>query len=184
MKDDILISIDQDKEPYIKNITNDKIINLTGESGSGKTYYSKKWYGNSGYVVIDTDEVFARYEKSSGINKELGTMFRSKYQQLPSLFTDFEMIYEDILDYCKDMDKTIIIDSAQYRNVKDVSKIKGQIIIMRTSINTCYNRCIQRYLAKKPNATEEELNEYKNKKKNMYDWYKALNEFIKKIDSL
>lgn len=40
-KKDILIDISISKEPYIKNITNDKIINLTGESGSGKSYFSK-----------------------------------------------------------------------------------------------------------------------------------------------
>lgn len=33
---DLLISRFVNKDPYIKDITQDKIINITGESGSGK----------------------------------------------------------------------------------------------------------------------------------------------------
>lgn len=36
INNELLIELDIDKEPYIKKITDDKIINLTGESGSGK----------------------------------------------------------------------------------------------------------------------------------------------------
>ena len=36
--EEIEISLSVDKEPYIKELSNDKIINLTGQSGSGKTH--------------------------------------------------------------------------------------------------------------------------------------------------
>ena len=39
----LLISINIDKDPYIKEISKDKVINLTGESGSGKSYFSSKY---------------------------------------------------------------------------------------------------------------------------------------------
>lgn len=181
----LLISIIVDKEPYEKNITKDNIINLTGESGSGKSYYTNKWNNDSNYIVIDTDEVFSRLDKSSGINKELGLYLKNKYKDnIPSLFNDFDLIYDDIINYFKDTDKTIVIDSAQYRNMKNVSNLKGKVIILRTSIDTCYNRCINRYLNNHQNITEEELTKYKNKKINMFTWYKSLNEFIKKVDNI
>ena len=36
---DILIDLKINKEPYIKKLTEDNIINLTGESGSDKSTY-------------------------------------------------------------------------------------------------------------------------------------------------
>ena len=37
VKSDVLISRFVDKEPFIKDLSNDKVINVTGESGSGKS---------------------------------------------------------------------------------------------------------------------------------------------------
>lgn len=181
---DLLISRFIDKEPYIKEISNHKIINITGESGSGKSYFSKEYIDNDNYIVIDTDEVFSKFENSSAINKELGIMFRNKYEKLPNIFEDFDLIYKDILNYFKESDKTIVIDSAQFRNIKDYSLLKGKVIIMRTSINTCYERCINRWILNHKNHTKDELDKYKNKKYGMFSWYKALNKFLKEIEKL
>lgn len=182
--DNILIELDNSKEPYIKMITTDKIINLTGESGSGKSFYAKQYINDNDYIVVDTDEVFARFNTSNGINKELGIFFRNKYKELPSLFEDFDKIYLDIIDYFTKTEKTIIIDSAQFRNMKDLSLLRGQIIVMRTSINTCYERCINRWNMNHPLATKEEQEAYAEKKKKMYNWYKSLNNFLIEVDKL
>jgi len=183
---DILIDLEIDKEPYIKKITNDKIINLTGQSGSGKSYYANQYKDNDNYVIVDTDEIFndERFKKTIEINKELGIMFRKKYQKLPSLYEDFDTIYQDILNYLKDCNKTIIIDSAVFHCIKDISLLKGTIMIMRTSINTCYKRCIERYKKNNSNATPEEIQKYSEKKKKIYDWYHYSNKFLKEIDKL
>lgn len=183
---DILIDLNIDKEPYIKKLTNDKIINLTGQSGSGKSFYAQQHFNNDEYLIIDTDEVFSehRFINSKGINKELGEMFRSKYDVLPSLGENFDLIYQDILDYCEDIDKTIVIDCAVFHCIKDVNLLKGTVIIMRTSINNCYRRCIERFKKNNPRYTEEELNDYIKRKKKIFIWYKYSNEFIEKIDNL
>ena len=72
------ISLYVEKEPYFKEITNDKIINLTGQSGSGKTTYANQHFKNEEYVIIDTDEVLSekRFLQSTGLNKELGELFK------------------------------------------------------------------------------------------------------------
>lgn len=183
---DILIDLEIDKKPYIKELTDDKIINLTGQSGAGKSYYAKQNFNNDEYLVIDTDEIFSeeRFAHSSGINRELGEMFRQKYKYLPNCGDDFDLIYQEILDYCKDLDKTIVIDSATFHCIKDINLLKGKIIIMRTSINTCYKRCIERFKEQNPNCTNQELNDFKERKKKIYVWYKFSNEFIKNIDKL
>lgn len=187
---DLDIKLNEYKEPYIKQLTNDNIINLTGQSGSGKSTYANKNFSSEEYQIIDTDDVFSekRFEESTGLNKKLGEYFRSKYKELPNLSNDFDLIYNEIIDYCKGSNKTIVIDCAQFHCCKDISILKGKIIIIRTDIDTCYNRAISRWIeTHKQNNwcyTEEELNAYKERKKAIYKWYKYSNEFIRKIDNI
>ena len=172
------ISLYVTKEPYIKELTEDKIINLTGQSGSGKSTYAKKYFDNDDYIIIDTDEILSenRFKKATGINKELGKIFRNKYKILPNLGEDFDLIYKEILNYCNNITKTIIIDCAQFHCIKDISILKGKIIVIRTDIDTCYNRCIERFKKNNPTATEEEIRKYLEKKKSINKWYKYSNE--------
>ena len=184
------ISLYISKEPYEKNLSSDKIINLTGQSGSGKSYYARKHFNTEEYEIIDTDDILSdkRFEISTGLNRKLGEMFRKKYQILPNLADDFDLIYTDIIDYCKSINKTIVIDCAQFHCIKNINLLKGKIIIIRTDIDTCYNRTISRWLDQHKNSnvsySEEELQKYKERKKAIYKWYKGSNEFIKRVDSL
>jgi len=184
IKSELLISICVDKVPYIKNITNDKFINITGESGSGKSYYTNQYKDNEDYIIIDTDILFSNEEVEEKYIKDLRKIILSTFnEEIKSiLIPHFDECYKIILDYFKGTDKTIVIDSAQYRNLKDISLLKGKIIIMRTSIDTCYERCIERFKKKFPNATEEERDRYIEKKKAIYKWYESLNNFILRVD--
>ena len=68
---------------------------------------------------------------------------------------------------------------------KNIDKLKGKIIILRTDIDTCYERTITRWKSNKNNNyTDEDLNAYKERKKAIYKWYKQTNEFIHKIDEM
>ena len=180
IKSDLLISRFIDKEPYHKVITKDKIINLTGESGSGKSYYTKSLDDN--YLIIDTDILFSDKPCNETITN-LRNMFITKYGKLPNLIEEFDTCYQDILNYFKDVDKYLVIDSAQYRNIKDLSLLKGEIIILRTSANTCYERCISRYMTK-PSINKDELEKYKERKKAIFTWYHSVNKLLERIDNL
>ena len=186
MNKNIYIEIDKDKEPYIKQITDDNIINVTGQSGSGKSTYIKEHFYNDNYILVDTDEIFSekRFANAIGINKELGEYFRSKYKQLPDLSNDFDLIYQEILNYLQQYSKIIVIDCAQFHFIKDINLLKGKVIIIRTSINTCYKRCLERFKKNNPNASKKVFNKYALKKKKIYEWYKYSNEFIKRIDEI
>ena len=186
IKDKNLINLCVTRDPLEKIISNDRVINLTGQSGSGKSYYSRKYLNDGNYLVVDTDEIFSdkRFNETSGINKELGMMFREKYDMLPNLSDNFDLIYNDILDYCRRYNKTIVIDCAQFHCMKNLRNLRGKIIIMRTDINTCYERCLSRFRNNWPNATEEEFEKYAEKKKKIFIWYNGTNEFIKRIEKL
>ena len=182
IKSDILISRFVSKEPYIKNISSDKIINITGESGSGKSTYTKKYLDNDNYIVIDTDEIIKDTPTSNKNCIEFREYLKSKYNDnIPNIYSNFSIIYRDILKYYKNTDKTLVIDSAQFRNLmteKELNLLKGKVIIIRTSIEECYKRVINRWKETNKNYTEEELEKYKNKKIGMFEWYKSLNDFI------
>ena len=181
-KQELYITEDIDKDPYIKHISNDLVLNITGESGSGKTTATEKYKDNPTCCIIDTDLLFSTKKEVSKDVLNLRKYLIKKYNELPDLITNFDSIYKDILEFFKDDGRLIIIDSAQYRNIKDISILKGDIIVIRTCINNCYNRCIERYKELNKNATFEDIAAYSEKKKNMYKWYHALNSFIDKLD--
>lgn len=183
IKSDLLISRFIDKDIYTKVLTSDRVINITGESGSGKSYYSKKYMNDDNYVVIDTDVVFGNAKASNKYEEELHNKVHTKFGSDNSvLCTNFDDCYLYMLDCLKDIDKTIVIDSAQYRNVKNLDILKGEIIVVRTSIETCYQRCVNRYKERNPNATLEELEKYNNKKKALFEWYHAINRLLERIE--
>lgn len=182
IKSSLLISRFVDKEPYIKKITDDKVINLTGESGSGKSYYSDKYANDENYIIIDTDIVFSDKPSDNKESVELRKIFNDKPKDY--LFTNFDEFYLSVLDYYKDIDKTIVIDSAQYRNIKDCSILKGEIIVMRTSIETCYERVLNRWKSINKNYNNEDYEKYAEKKTAMFKWYDNLNNFLEKIDKI
>lgn len=186
---DLDIEVDKYKDIYEKKIGDDKIINITGSSGAGKSTYVRKYFNSDEYLLVDTDDIFSEksFLDSTGINKKLGNYFRNKYQKMPTLCDDFDLIYKEILEYCKDMNKIIVIDSAQFGNCRDLNILKGKIIVVRTDINTCYERCLLRYKKVHDEQSEnytEELNEYAKKKRKLYLWRDGLNNFIRKIDCL
>lgn len=181
---DLFIELDVDKEPYVKVISDDKVINLTGESGSGKSTYVKEHFNDDNYIVLDTDLINKGFDKATGENKRFGEYLRSKYDVLPHDCEEFDVLYKEIIDYYKDSNKTLVIDSAQFRNIKDINLLKGKVIVIRTCINTCYERCINRWKNKKDNYTQEELDNYMERKKGMYIWYLSLNKFIEKINNI
>lgn len=188
IKSPLDISLCITKDPYIKVLTEDKIINLTGQSGSGKSTYAKKYFDSDKYVIIDTDDIFSekRFQEATGLNKELGYMFRKKYKVLPNLAENFDLIYNEIIDFCNNYNKIIVIDCALFHCVKDLKILKGKLIIIRTDIDTCYKRTINRWIEhqkmKKYDYTNDEFNEYFERKKSIYKWYKETNKFIRRID--
>ena len=86
----ISINLYIDKEPYIKEITNDKIINITGESGSGKSYYTNKYLNDDNYIVIDTDLIFGDRPTTNQDCLNIREIFKDEPKDI--LITLFEII--------------------------------------------------------------------------------------------
>ena len=83
------------------------------------------------------------------------------------------------------MNKTIVIDCAQFHCAKDLNILKGKIIILRTNIETCYQRTISRWIENHNGIyKQEELEQYKERKKAIFKWYKGTNQFIHNINNI
>jgi len=76
------------------------------------------------------------------------------------------------------------VDCALFHCIKDISLLKGKLIMIRTCADTCYNRTIERFIKNNGNYSEEELEEYSKRKKAIYKWYKLSNEFLKKVNQI
>lgn len=180
LHEELDISLNIDKDPYIKKISDDLVVNVTGESGSGKSTLVNKYLDDPGCIVIDTDLL----KDGSGIYSELRKYFNDKFGKTPSLIEEFDLFYTSLIDYFRDSGKMLIIDSAQYRNIKDINNLIGEVIVIRTCINTCYQRCLDRYEEIHSDVSFEEKSDYANRKKGMFTWYKSINEFIYKLDKM
>ena len=146
----------------------------------GKSYFSNKYINDDNYIVIDTDILFSNQPSNNKECVQLREIFKDKPKDY--LFTNFDEFYIKTLEYFNDTSKTVVIDSAQYRNIKDCSILKGKIIVMRTSIETCYERVLNRWKSNMKTYTKEEYIKYATRKSGMFKWYKGLNKFLKKIN--
>jgi dephospho-CoA kinase len=92
----MFITTSQNKPAYHKMITPDRIVNVTGETGSGKSSLCQIEFGdNERYLVIDTDKIFASGPTSPEI-ESLREVFKNKtkdilttYDRSPPLQANF-----------------------------------------------------------------------------------------------
>ena len=113
-KENLYVDIDIDKDPYIKHLSDDLVLNITGESGSGKTTQTEKYKNDPSCIVIDTDEVYKSKNKSNA-NQEVYDMLIKKYNELPDLFTSFDEVYKSIINHFKYSNKLVVLSLEIYK---------------------------------------------------------------------
>ena len=185
-KNKIRIEISVDKEPYIKLISKDKVINITGEQSSGKSYFANDYKCDEDYIIICTDNIFGDKLLMNADEASIRLLMKEKYQDKYKeiIKNDFDSFYKDVINYFKNTNKTIVIDSSAFRYVKDVKILKGKIIVMRPSVDRCYKRMIEKYKSKNPKYTKVSLKQYETEAKKIYTEYIKINNLIDNIESL
>lgn len=129
------INFFRDKLDYIKVVSKDKIVDVMGSVGSGKSTYAKQFINDDSYIIIALDSI----NDPNTINKdviEVRKILLKKYKELEKYIS---LYYEDIVKYIKDKNKKGIIEGMN-SNIKDVSIFKGTIIVKRTARFKCYYR--------------------------------------------
>ncbi len=179
-----LIDLYINKEPLIFNISNDDIINVTGETGSGKSTYVKNNFNEIDYDIVETDKLFSDKFEHNDLLKEIRKEIFKKYSDeyypggynLRINFNHFNECLTIILKHKKE--KPLIIDSGQYRHLKNYDLLKGKLIIIRTSVTESVKRACERFLKTHVNPTEEEIELHKIKKYTAYELHKKFNTII------
>ena len=183
-----------DKGLYYKKISNDKVINITGEGGSGKSTLANGYRNDENYLVVDYDMILLNPDVGT-IEYELKQMLIKKYGN--SLFENiskvgidkvkenFTTMYNEIINYLSNHNKTIVLDGTQLRFINDAKIIKGEFVALRLSIQTCVSQSVQRFIQNNPQATAEQIQEYTQKRANiLHQLNPMMNELLTQVDML
>ena len=180
----------KDYPTIIKNKGLNKIKKGTDESITSDKYYINLKPNADDYSIYSLNVLPKRkYRKGSLNPKKYGeTLFervgKVGYEQVKN---SFSTMYNEIVNYLmnKYPNKTIVLDGSQLRFINDVNMIKGEVVALRPSIQTCVNQSLNRMLSKNPSASVEEIENYKKKRfEILHQLNPLMNELLNKIDSL
>lgn len=183
-----------DKGLYYKKISNDNVINITGEGGSGKSTLANGYRNDENYVVVDYDMILLNPNVGT-IEYELKQMLIKKYENIlfeninkvgiDKVKANFTTMYNEIINYLSNRNKTIVLDGTQLRFINDVKVIKGEFVALRPSIQTCVSQSVQRFIQNNPQVTAEQIQEYTQKRTNiLHQLNPMMNELLTQVDIL
>lgn len=69
-------------------------------------------------------------------------------------------MYNEIINYLSNKNKTIVLDGTQLRFIRDAKTIKGEFVALRPSLQTCVSQSVKRFIQNNPQATIEQIQEY------------------------
>lgn len=153
----------KDQDDYVKDLTNDNIINVIGTKGSGKTTISLNYINDDEYIVINCDNIFKdrhTLEESEELTS-IKKMLNDKYGLL-NINDDFTNCYNDIIKYILSKNKKGLIEGNSIQNV-EFNSLKGRIVIKRTALLKSFKRAVKRDL-----KNEYYMNLEKEKHKYLY----------------
>ena len=194
MKDKIKLWIDK-KDIEIK-CTEDKIINITGMIGAGKSTEANKYRDNNNYIVISLDCLYRGQDKGN-LNEETKVINKILQEKLPNKDKEeyFKEYYYEIIKYISNVNKPVIwVLEGQhiyrYLNLKDV---RGTLIVKRTCLINCWIRSITRHIKKKKIRLKNNEITKKQYRKDIWNlikkrtkqvkYYQDLNKFLYEISN-
>lgn len=145
MKREDKIFLFRDRPDYVKKITDDDLFNITGEKGSGKSFFGENLDNNSFYVV-HLDSVFipegsSFHKESDDVKKMLIKKYGNDLE--PERFF-CEKYYSDIVNFSLKFGRPVYIEGGNFSDILDVSVIAGTVIVKRTSVIKCFFRVLKR----------------------------------------
>ncbi len=150
MKNKVRLLIDKKDLEFER--TNDKIINITGMIGSGKTTQANKYRENTNYIVVSLDCLYRGQDKEN-MNKETQNISQILQKKFPNQNNEkfFKEYYCEIIKYINNFNKPVtwILEGQHIYRFLNPEDIKGKLIIKRTCLIKCYIRSIARHISKK-----------------------------------
>jgi len=185
----------KDQDDYVKKLTDDKVINVIGTKGSGKTTSSLKYIEDDDYIVVNLDSLFdspGANEKDKELPK-IRDMLIKKYGYLQDGH-DFTSYYNDIIDYVKKRNKTLLIEGNSLEGM-DLKNLKGKVVVKRTSVFKSFRRSVKRdykneyfmNLEKEKHKHIYKLTRFykiTKRRKKIFKQYKNIEAIIEKLEKL
>ena len=189
---DLMIDEVVDKGLYYKKISNDRVINITGEGGSGKSTLANEYRNDDSYIVIDYDLILLD-PKEGTIEYELKQMLVEKYGNmlfesinkigLERVKENFTTMYSEIINYLSNKNKTIVLDGTQLRFISDANMIKGEFVLLRPSLQTCISQSVKRFIQNNPQASDDQIQQYTQKRSYvLHQLNPMMNELLAQVD--
>ena len=134
----------RDQKDYVRELTNDNIVNVIGTKGSGKTTSSLKYINDDRYIVINCDRLLElpSSEKEDKELTKIRNMLKEKYGTIKT-GKDFINCYNDIIQYIMDKKKKALIEGKIIQDI-DSELLKGKIIVKRTAVFKSFIRAVKR----------------------------------------
>lgn len=188
------ISVFIDKQDIKIKCTEDKIINITGMIGSGKTTQANKYRNDNNYIVISLDCLYREQDKGN-LNEETIRINQILKLKFPNQDNEkyFKKYYTEIIKYINKSNKPVIwiLEGQHIYRYLNLEDIKGTLIIKRTCIIKCWKRSIIRHIKRKKIELKNKQITRKQYYNNIWYWikrrtkqlkyYKDLNNFICRI---
>ena len=185
----------KDQKDYIKDLTDDNVINVIGTKGSGKTTSTIKYINDDKYIVVNCDRLL---ELPSDIVREdielpaIREMLIKKYGKILE-GKAFISCYNDIVSYIKRKNKKAIIEGNIIQDIEPITQLKGKVIVKRTGIIKSFIRSIKRdypnkyFLEKEIEKHGKILGRYYrlqniiNRRKNIFKYYHNIERIISEL---
>lgn len=185
MKDKIRLWIDK-KDIEIK-CTEDKIINITGMIGAGKSTEANKYRNNNNYMVISLDCLYRGQDKGN-LNEETMVINKILQEKLPNKNKEeyFKEYYYEIIKYINSVKKPVIwvLEGQHIYRYLSLKDIKGTLIVKRTCLMNCWIRSITRHIKKeKINLKNNEITK-KQYHNDIWYWIKRRTKQLKYYQDL
>lgn len=186
------ISLFKDREDYIKKITDDDIYNITGEKGSGKTYFGKL-KDEEDITVLHLDWIFSNNTEGENESKKVRKILIDKYKILDLDKYFEEKYYPELVKYLNNKNNTGYIEGGSIADIQDVSNIIGTIVVKRTSVFKCFKRAVKRdyhneyfmNLEKQKHKYFYKITRYFKvikRRKKIFKTYHNIEKFIKRVE--
>ena len=140
----IKIRLLKDQKDFERILTDDKVINLIGTKGSGKTTSSLQYLKDDHYIVVNCDRLLELPCKEEE-DKELSNireMLKEKYGEIQE-GEKFIPCYNDIVEYISNKNKIALIEGNIIQDINP-DLLKGKIIIKRTGVLKSFVRAVKR----------------------------------------
>ena len=101
MKKNAKIYLLKDRPDYIKNLSDDDIINVIGTKGSGKTTSANKYIYNDDYIVINCDRLYDMPTDSKIEDEFLPKVKELLIKKYGKVYMgkDFSICYDEIINF-------------------------------------------------------------------------------------